>query len=306
VKIPTDGPPPAKVGTPVVGAVTETTAALSWPEPPDAADLRSYQVVHVTGDNRIVVATFDAADGPAGVVTGLRKNTGYNLVVRSQDVRGNFSPDSEPVKVVTRGGPDTEKPTAPTNLVATQTSPYIALSWDASTDNVGVVSYTVLRQFEDMITVYTTTTNSITIANGLGAGQSYTFLVAAKDAAGNSSPGTKLTVTMPPSQACKVSYRIVSQWDTGFVGEITISNNRATPVNGWQLGWTYTAGQRITSVWNAQLASSPGPDVFVRQASWAPGIPANGSTTFGFAGTSTGTNPAPTAVALNGVTCATG
>jgi mannan endo-1,4-beta-mannosidase len=202
--------------------------------------------------------------------------------------------------------PDTDKPSAPANVVYTVAGDTVTLNWDASTDNVGVVSYTVLRQFEDMITMYTTTTNSIIVPNGLGAGQSYTFLVAAKDAAGNSSAGTKLTVTMPPSQACKVSYRITSQWDTGFVGEITIRNNRTTPVNGWQLGWTYTAGQRITSVWDAQLASSPGPNVFVRQASWGPGIPANGSTTFGFVGTSTGTNPAPGAFALNGVTCAMG
>ena len=63
--------------------------------------------------------------------------------VRARDAAGNQSANSN---TVTRAGQpgDTQAPTAPTNLAFTQpASGQIRLTWNASTDNVGVTGYDI-------------------------------------------------------------------------------------------------------------------------------------------------------------------
>ncbi|WP_188441695.1 GEVED domain-containing protein, partial [Planktosalinus lacus] len=88
--------------------------------------------------------------------------------------------------------PDTEAPTAPTNLTAsdvTQTS--VDLAWTASTDNVGVTGYDVYEGTDLLFSV----TGTSTTVTGLTASTSYDFSVKAKDAAGNIS-GSSNVVTI--------------------------------------------------------------------------------------------------------------
>ncbi|MFJ6167077.1 fibronectin type III domain-containing protein [Micromonospora orduensis] len=94
---------------------------------------------------------------------------------------------------------DTERPTAPgpITVVAVDTT-WIELSWTPSTDNVGVVRYPVSARFEDVGAAYSTDTTSIRIT-GLRPSRTYTFSVAAVDAAGNQSlSNPTLRLTMPP------------------------------------------------------------------------------------------------------------
>lgn len=82
------------------------------------------------------------------------------------------------------GDGDTKAPTTPSNIISpSQTENSIALTWSASTDNVGVVGYDVYRGSQK---VGTTSTTSYTDLN-LKSGTSYTYQVQAKDAAGNMS-----------------------------------------------------------------------------------------------------------------------
>jgi hypothetical protein len=92
-----------------------------------------------------------------------------------------------------KGGapPDTEAPTVPVNLAATSiTATGLTLTWDPSTDNVGVVSYEVEQAvgagaFSWLATVAAPTT---TLAvSGLTALTTYRFRVRAVDAVGNMS-----------------------------------------------------------------------------------------------------------------------
>lgn len=77
---------------------------------------------------------------------------------------------------------DTSAPSAPTNLTASGTTQTTTnLSWNASTDNVGVTGYDVY-QGSSVIATVTATTRQVT---GLTATTSYAFSVKAKDAAGN-------------------------------------------------------------------------------------------------------------------------
>ncbi|WP_327319206.1 carbohydrate binding domain-containing protein [Streptomyces sp. NBC_01235] len=80
------------------------------------------------------------------------------------------------------GGSDTQAPTAPGGLASTgKTSSSVSLSWNASTDNVGVTAYDVYSGSAQVLTVSGT---SATVG-GLSASTGYTFTVKARDAAGN-------------------------------------------------------------------------------------------------------------------------
>ena len=81
--------------------------------------------------------------------------------------------------------PDTEAPTAPTSLAASnETESTVDLNWTASTDNIGVTEYEVFQDGSSAATV----TGTSYQATGLTANTSYSFYVVAKDAAGNVSP----------------------------------------------------------------------------------------------------------------------
>ncbi|WP_209645289.1 glycoside hydrolase family 9 protein [Kibdelosporangium banguiense] len=77
---------------------------------------------------------------------------------------------------------DREAPSVPTALTASAVSgSSVTLSWAASTDNVGVTGYDVLRGG----TVIASTTGTTYQATGLTPNTSYSFAVRAKDGAGN-------------------------------------------------------------------------------------------------------------------------
>jgi chitodextrinase len=82
---------------------------------------------------------------------------------------------------------DTQAPTTPANLTASAvSSSQIKLSWSASTDNVGVAGYKIYRN--GGTTPIATVTSGTTYQNtGLASGTSYSYTVAAYDAAGNTS-----------------------------------------------------------------------------------------------------------------------
>ena len=89
--------------------------------------------------------------------------------------------------------PDTEAPTAPTNLTSSNiTETTVTLSWTASTDNIGVTGYDVYQNGSLLASTANTTYN----VTGLTASTSYTFYVKAKDAAENvSNASTTINVT---------------------------------------------------------------------------------------------------------------
>jgi len=57
------------------------------------------------------------------------------------------------------------------------------------------------------------------------------------------------------AQAATCSYTVANEWNTGFQGTITITNDGSSAINGWTVGWQY-ANNKITSSWNATLSGS--------------------------------------------------
>ena len=109
-----------------------------------------------------------------------RNNAAYNL----QGNRNPFIDHPEYVNMIWNSAADTESPSDPTNLVASNpTDNTIDLTWTASTDNIAVVSYDV---YIDANFGFNTSNANATVT-GLLANTNYCFTVKAKDAANNTS-----------------------------------------------------------------------------------------------------------------------
>ncbi|MGV9842569.1 cellulase family glycosylhydrolase [Streptomyces fungicidicus] len=205
-------------------------------------------------------------------------------------------------------GGDTTPPTAPGAPSASAvTASSARLTWGAATDANGVTGYDVVRISGGAESVVTSTGDTSATVTGLTAATSYTFAVYARDAAGNRSPRSA-TVTVTTSSggttgACAIAYRVTNEWPGGFQGEVTVRNTGGSAVNGWTLAWSFPADQRITNMWGGTPAQS-GSEVSVASAPYTASIPASGSVVVGFTASRTGTNPSPTAFALNGAACA--
>jgi len=123
-------------------------------------------------------------------------------------------------------------------------------------------------------------------------------------ALGGTSPSSA-SPSVPSAGSCRVAYTVPSQWNTGFTGNVAITNTSATAVNGWSLVFSFAAGQTITQAWNATVTQS-GAQVTLKNASYNPAIAPGASVSAGFNGSWSGSNPAPTGFTLNGATCTTG
>src|SRR3954447_12268303 len=111
-------------------------------------------------------------------------------------------------------------------------------------------------------------------------------------------------VALPAGAAtagCSVNYAVSSQWQGGFGANVSITN-LGDPLTGWALTWSFGAGQTVTQAWNTSLTQS-GSAVTAKNVSYNGSLATNGTTSFGFNGSWTGSNPTPTSFALNGVTC---
>ncbi|SFS78769.1 endonuclease [Lutibacter maritimus] len=107
-----------------------------------------------------------------------------NAIYARQNNRNPFIDHPEYVAQIWSATPDSEAPSAPTNLIASnETNTTIDLNWTASTDNIGVTSYEI---FKDGVLYSSAATNSH-IITGLTQNTTYNFTVYAKDAYGNTS-----------------------------------------------------------------------------------------------------------------------
>jgi chitodextrinase len=87
---------------------------------------------------------------------------------------------------------DTQAPASPQGLTGRSQRKQIALSWSATTDNVGVMGYSVFRDNVKIADTTSTSYSDKAVTNGV----TYTYTVTAYDAAGNvSTPSNAVSVT---------------------------------------------------------------------------------------------------------------
>jgi len=112
--------------------------------------------------------------------------------------------------------------------------------------------------------------------------------------------GTIRDTTPPPAPTGNVTFRVGSDWGSGFTGEVAVRNPTSAPLAGWTLAFDFPG--RIDALWNAELVSHVGTRYVVKGASWNATLPAGGTVAFGFNGSPGNVGPGrePTNFALNG------
>ena len=109
-------------------------------------------------------------------------------------------------------------------------------------------------------------------------------MVTAQNSAGESTPSNQAgATTLASGVACHVVYTVTTQWNVGFGTAITIKNTGNTPINSWNLTWTWAGNQQITQAWNSNYTQT-GQNASLTNASWNPNI-APGATLSGWAST---------------------
>ena len=202
---------------------TQTSVNLAWSASTDNTAVTGYEVFN--GATKISTVTTTNYQ-----VTGLTAATAYTFTVKAKDAANNISSASNSVLITTLTPPDTQAPTAPSSLTAsntTQTS--VNLAWSASTDNVAVTGYDVFNGATKISTV-TTTNYQVT---GLTAATAYAFTVKAKDAAGNTSTASNsVAITTLPSavsyctsKGSNVNYEYIDNVVIGGISNSTSANS---------------------------------------------------------------------------------
>ena len=220
--------------------ITQTSCTLSWNISTDNVGVTGYNVYR---DGNLIGNTA----GTSSNITGLTANTTYSLRVSAYDAAGNTSNQSSPLSVTTDAVPvDTQKPTIPNGLSSsniTQTS--CTLSWNTSTDNVGVTGYNVYR---DGSLIGNTAGTSLNIT-GLTEETTYSFSVSAYDAAGNTSNQSSALLvttdsgsTTPALISLNKSVTTLSIEGNSFTGDKAVdgdTNSRWASLEGVDPQWIY-------------------------------------------------------------------
>ncbi|MEW9702223.1 discoidin domain-containing protein [Paenibacillus sp. SI8] len=138
-------------------------------------------------------------------------------------------------------GSDNQAPSVPANLTATAASgTQINLSWNASTDNVGVSNYEVFR---DGILTGTSTSTSYN-DTGLAATTTYSYTVKAKDAAGNVSAASHAaSATTPAIPLDRTGWTATSTPTSGDGPANLLDGSMSTR---WSTGTAMVPGQSFT------------------------------------------------------------
>ncbi|WP_327727271.1 cellulose-binding domain-containing protein [Streptomyces sp. NBC_00487] len=101
---------------------------------------------------------------------------------------------------------------------------------------------------------------------------------------------------------CHVRYQVVNEWPGGFQAALTVTSTKA--LDGWRVGWTYAADQRVTQMWDGTF-DQEGSQVTATAADYNKTVAAGGTFGVGFLGIWQGfDNPEPVDFTLNGRSCA--
>jgi parallel beta-helix repeat protein len=186
-----DAEPPTDPGLLAAIATSSQRVELAWTASTDNVGVTGYEIFR---DGTLLAAIGTQTTYADAAVEPL---TTYSYQVRARDAADNRSGFSNAATVTTPPSPpDTEPPTAPSNLSATAVSPNrVDLSWTASSDNEGVTGYEIFRDGsllaeEGAVTSYSD--------GSVSPSTTYSYQVRARDTAGNRSAfSSPATVTTP-------------------------------------------------------------------------------------------------------------
>ena len=238
--LPPDTTPPSAPSGVIATAIQSLRVQISWTASTDDTGIAGYYIYR----NGAAIGSTSGLSYIDTVTPG-----GYHYTVAAYDAAGNVSNQSLSSLIVMVTS-DTIPPSVPTGLAATAvTTSSVTISWNASTDNVGVVGYYLYRNGSQIIvsTSSALTTTSYTDP-GLSPSNTYTYTVVAYDAAGNISgqssaaSATTISDTYPPSTPFIISATAKSS------NEIDIAWNPSFDNVGVAGYYVYRNGNQIANV----------------------------------------------------------
>ncbi|MGH8240152.1 MAG: fibronectin type III domain-containing protein, partial [Steroidobacteraceae bacterium] len=197
-----DSTGPSAPATLSATAASDTQISLSWVASTDNVAVTGYLVESCQGATCTDFAQIATPTSATYSNTGLTGSTTYRYRVRASDAVPNFSSYSAIASATTQPGaapPDSQAPTVPTGLTITAGANQLALSWNASTDNVAVTAYLIERcggagcVYAEIASVPATTYTDTTVS----AATDYSYRVRARDAANNRSGYSSAVMAMP-------------------------------------------------------------------------------------------------------------
>jgi endoglucanase len=84
------------------------------------------------------------------------------------------------------------------------------------------------------------------------------------------------------ANALECEYSVGNDWGSGFVADITLTNDTNETVTGWEVVWSYQTDAHVTNIWNASLVSDE--PLRATNVSWNANIAPGSSISFGFQG----------------------
>ena len=203
-----DGTPPSAPSALTGQAVDANTVSLSWTAATDNVGVSGYYVYR----NGALLAT--VVSGTVYTDNTAAPSSAYSYTVKAFDANANLSAAGNAVNVTTPALVDTQAPSVPTGVVKSATTDTATtISWNASTDNVGVAAYLVLRNNVQIASTAATSFND----SGLSPSTTYSYTVRARDASGNTSAASapvSVVTTTAGGNTATVYYRSSANWAT--------------------------------------------------------------------------------------------
>ncbi|MFD1547159.1 cellulose binding domain-containing protein [Nonomuraea guangzhouensis] len=252
---------------------------------------------------------FSPASGAPTVLTHTNGATSITSSTAGTATSQTLSPLSLTTIVLHPSTPQTGRPGTPGQPTATNVTDRTAtISWPAAAPGARPIAKYELHRQNGAISeqLGETPGTSLTVHN-LTPGTRYTLNVIARDSGGGlswASPPLTFTTGTPASSSCSVRLTIQTDWASGYVGSIDITNNGA-PINGWTLNFSWPrTWQSLGSGWSAVWTQN-GSDVKAVNEAGNGSLPTGGSTSIGFVGNYNGPNVLPAVFTLNGTVCTT-
>jgi hypothetical protein len=198
-----------------------------------------------------------------GVVSLRLKSTSSNGANFASKEAGTTT---APQLVVTYSGTasgDTQPPTAPSGLTATAAADAsrVDLAWTASADNVGVTAYDVFRN--GSATALTTVNGATTTYadTSVATATTYSYVVKARDAAGNLSPASNTATVTTPSPAPTPPAPPTGLAATAGDGSVALSWNASSGATSYNLKRATVPSEPFSTIASPAATSATDGDV---------------------------------------------
>lgn len=217
---------------------------LGWNASTDGVGVTGYRLERCQGAGCTAFSQVAAPTVPSFVDSGLSANTSYTYRVRATDAAGNLSGYSSAVSVTTSSSPAPDT-TAPTVRISSPASGSTVSATTVVTaiasDNIGVAGVQFLLDGvalgAEQGAPYSISWNTTTSGNG-----THTLSARARDAAGNATVATNITVTVSNAQA---SSGLVAAYNFNEGAGTTVTDLSGNGNTGTISGATWTTSGKF-------------------------------------------------------------